>query len=382
MKTLCERDNRRVHESLRQLYATRDLDEFPRVVLGCLDELIGSDMTSYNEVCLAEERIVGMVSSTDDTAEQLGEKMAPFLLEHPLIERFSQTRDGSSTAISDLLPRRVWHKTALFNEFFRPLGIEDQMAVGLANEATWIFGIALNRGSRSFSQRDRVVLEILRPHLSQAHSNAAAWSRLQNQNQRCESGISVRIEHEAQQTLEHNRVLVVRDNGRLVFCSEGARRLLSCYFGRVERDAPTAICEWLAANAWRNVERSAMMLTATTFAPLQIRQGHRSLIVRCGERVEGQTLLRLEEVTEASSAPPNVLIVPLMAQGLTRRQSEVLLQLSRGQSNDQIALHLGMSLHTVKRHLEAIYQKMDVDGRGAASHRTRQWLKHEPDSFD
>ena len=380
MSTLCERDSQHVHELLRQLYATRNLSEFPRVVLGRLAELIDSDMSSYNEVCLAQGRIVGLVWPTSYTAEQLSEKFEPFLSEHPLIARFAQTRDGTPTAISDLLSRRDWHKTALFNEFFRPLGIEDQIAIGLKNEATGIFGIALNRGNRSFSRRDRALLELLRPHLAQAHANAVAWSRLQNPQS--EPDAKIWVEPETRQTLEENRVLVVRDNGHLVFCSEGAQRLLCCYFGRVERCAPAIICEWLAANARRNMARHSALLTASIFVPLQIRRGHRSLIVRCGECVEGQTLLLLEEKTGVQSAPLPLLIGRLMAHGLTRRQSEVLLHLSRGQSNDQIALHLSVSSHTVKRHLEAIYQKMDVNGRGAASHCARRWLKHESHLFD
>ncbi len=386
MSTLSGSDHQRLHETLRDIYATRDLEDFPRVVLSCLDELIGSDMASYNEVCLDEGRIVGLISPDSYTAEQLSEKLEPFLSEHPLIARFSQKQDNASTAISDLLSRRDWHQTAIYNEFFRPLSIEDQMAIGLKNEAPWIFGIALNRARRSFSQRDRALLELLRPHLVQAHANAVAWTRLknqaQNQNQQSEPDTAWRLEVPSRQENEPNRVLVVRDNGRLVFCSDRARQLLSCYFGAIENRAPAVIAQWLHDNLRSHAAHQFLLLTSTTFTPLRIQHAYRTLLVRCGEHIEGQTLLLLEEAIELQSAPFDFLIQSLMAHGLTRRQSEVLWHLARGQNNEQIALEMGVSSHTVKRHLEAIYTKMGVAGRVAAAHRARQWMKHETDFPD
>lgn len=380
MTTLSSRDNERLHQLLQQLYATRDLDEFPRVVLQLLPQLVASDMTSYNEVSLKEGRIVGLAAPLPfNTIEELSEKLAPLLSEHPLIAHFAQTQDGSPSAISDLLSRRTWHKTAIYNEFFRPLGIEDQLAIGLKDEAPWIFGIALNRSNCSFSARDRLILELLRPHLAQAHANAVAWTRLQHHQN--EQGIAVR-ESAPQLGQAPNRVLVVRDNGQIVFCGARSQQLLQRYFGVVKRRAPDMICQWLAASDAPNVARHQALSAASNFAPLRIMRAHQTLVVRCGERSEGQTLLWLEEETQIANAPLDSLLQSLMTRGLTRRQSEVLLHLSRGQSNEQIALHLEVSLHTVKRHLEAIYTRMDVNGRGAASHLARQWLQRETDFFD
>jgi DNA-binding NarL/FixJ family response regulator len=51
---------------------------------------------------------------------------------------------------------------------------------------------------------------------------------------------------------------------------------------------------------------------------------------------------------------------------LTAREQEVLELLSEGLSNRRIAERLGMSEHTAKFHVAAIYGKLDVSGRAAA----------------
>jgi DNA-binding CsgD family transcriptional regulator len=53
--------------------------------------------------------------------------------------------------------------------------------------------------------------------------------------------------------------------------------------------------------------------------------------------------------------------------GLTRRESDVLLWVTRGKSNEEIGLILGISLRTVKKHLEQLFRKLDVESRTAAA---------------
>ena len=61
-------------------------------------------------------------------------------------------------------------------------------------------------------------------------------------------------------------------------------------------------------------------------------------------------------------APPEPGLRPL----LTPREVEVLALVGQGQSNKGIARRLGISAHTVKYYLEAIFQKLDVKSRAEA----------------
>ncbi|HVW47387.1 MAG TPA: helix-turn-helix transcriptional regulator [Solirubrobacterales bacterium] len=53
--------------------------------------------------------------------------------------------------------------------------------------------------------------------------------------------------------------------------------------------------------------------------------------------------------------------------GVTSREAEVLALLAAGRANKQIATDLGISPHTVVRHLEHIYAKLDVHNRTEAA---------------
>ena len=64
--------------------------------------------------------------------------------------------------------------------------------------------------------------------------------------------------------------------------------------------------------------------------------------------------------------PPNTLRGPTGADGISRRELEVLLMVARGMSNQQIAVSLYLSEATVKRHLANVYPKIGVSSRGEA----------------
>ncbi len=58
---------------------------------------------------------------------------------------------------------------------------------------------------------------------------------------------------------------------------------------------------------------------------------------------------------------------PLLALGLTPRESEVLLWVAQGKSNAAIGVILGMTEGTVKKHLQRIFEKGGFESRGAAA---------------
>ena len=57
----------------------------------------------------------------------------------------------------------------------------------------------------------------------------------------------------------------------------------------------------------------------------------------------------------------------LLLASLTSREREILYWLREGKRNSEIATILGISLHTVRHHLEKIYPKMGVETRTAAA---------------
>lgn len=68
-----------------------------------------------------------------------------------------------------------------------------------------------------------------------------------------------------------------------------------------------------------------------------------------------------------ASATPNDSPVALESLGLTPREAEILLWVSRGKTNPEIATILGIGLTTVKKHLESTFAKLGVENRTSAA---------------
>src|SRR5882724_4307156 len=65
---------------------------------------------------------------------------------------------------------------------------------------------------------------------------------------------------------------------------------------------------------------------------------------------------------------------PLLKLGLTPRAAETLLWLSQGKTNSDIAMILGITESTIKKHVQEIFEKLGVETRGAATVRALEVL--------
>ena len=81
--------------------------------------------------------------------------------------------------ISDFYSERQWRGTGMYQDYFRPLGIENELMVSFPEGHRPVAGsgrtirLILFRGpGPDFSERDRGLMELLRPHLHQAYLDA------------------------------------------------------------------------------------------------------------------------------------------------------------------------------------------------------------------
>lgn len=77
--------------------------------------------------------------------------------------------------------------------------------------------------------------------------------------------------------------------------------------------------------------------------------------------------VELEAAPDAARVAAELTLRPQAAHGLTARELEVLRLVAAGSSNRQIAQQLVISEHTVARHLQNIFAKLDVSSRTAAT---------------
>lgn len=104
--------------------------------------------------------------------------------ENPCIAYYRRTRDGRATKIPDFLTQRELRNLGYYSDYLRRVGLEHRMSIVIPKSPHSVIALALGRSGRDFSERDRLVLDLLRPHLAQSHDNAATLARLQQETAR------------------------------------------------------------------------------------------------------------------------------------------------------------------------------------------------------
>lgn len=172
MAHIMSRDVKTRSDVLPSLYATTDISAFPRETVRAGARLIPADSYCYNEVDLRHKQLIAELDPPelrfpDDTV-----LWAQHVHEHPLVNTYQRTHDGSAQKISDYLSQRQFHQLGLYQELYRPFRTEDQWSITLASPSSSLIVLTVSRSRRTFSERDRVLLNLLRFHLMYAYQNA------------------------------------------------------------------------------------------------------------------------------------------------------------------------------------------------------------------
>ena len=203
-------------------------------------------------------------------------------------------------------------------------------------------GIALSRCLTDFSDRERLMLDLLRPHLVQVYRNVSALDTKSNPGENAKE------------------FMIVDHSDQIKICSERVWDMLSRYFGvlRSYVALPAELHDWLAGERANLAQESDIPHPPS---PFHIYNGDNLLTVYLlwGEKPAGQdVLLFTEEPVEYNT--------PVVDSRLTLREIEILKLISKGESNREVGHVLDISSRTVKKHLEHIYRKLGVRTRGAA----------------
>jgi DNA-binding CsgD family transcriptional regulator len=353
MAKLTQRDVSKLLDCIGELYTQHELDSFGLRALVLSRKLVPSAYATYNCV---NPRKKGGWFATSPAGLDLGiskEEMSFIVGVNPLVTDYQQTRNGAARKISDHMTQARYHETALYREIFRRLDVESQMAFYLPERPPHSVAIALIRDRHDFTERERLVLNLLRPHLFQAYRNAETMMRLRETARHCEQAFEA----------TKRGVIVLDPRGRVRFCSANAREWMRVYFGLQARGSGSSLPE--ALRGW--LRRQQMPNTKGGHIPpprqplLAEREGGRLLARLVAGADPGEQVLWLEE------RPATLSPLPLRELGLTGREAEVLLWVTQGKTSPEIGVILSCHTATVNKHMEHIFAKLGVETRTAAA---------------
>lgn len=157
-------------------------DVFPPPVLDRLAQLVRCDVISYCELNRRRQRTLKLTGSPEVVAAPDNEERFWRIAgQHPLCRHQARTRDFSAAKLSDFLTLRQLHRTELYAEWFRIDGFEYELEVGIPSPLSHTKTFLFDRGvGRDFSERDRLVLDLLQPHLRRLYEIAELRRRLED----------------------------------------------------------------------------------------------------------------------------------------------------------------------------------------------------------
>ncbi len=348
MRSLSRGDFRGALDFLALLGEAEELEDFGERLVAGLHGVIGCCGASYNEVNMRRRRIrwISDIGSRPCHVETFERHMPT----NPVLQHQLRYPESDATTNEDLMSARQWRELGLYRDLYGPLRLEHLMFVTASLSP--LISVALFRDGGAFSERDRSMLSLLRPHIAQAYRNAAALGDLKKQVRLLEQGISA----------GGFGTIRIDASGKMNDASDLARTLLFAYFGPAALDdLPQTIRHWLTRSQWPASEAGGL----PDAAPLIVSREDSRLVLRLvRDGIRRLILLKETRVTPRAEE--------LRSLGLARRESEILALVASGKTDTEISRVLSLSPRTVSHTLERVYRKLGVTNRAGAVARIAQ----------
>lgn len=311
------------------------------VVLAQLTELVSGDHGVRTHVDRGTQGVMIDTWASTDPSVAAARRRNPqrwlkHLPQHPIVSYWERAGVGYAVRVSDLVNQRAYRRLPIYEHYFEPFGIEYNLALRIQLVRAGLVDFSVCRKHRGFSDRERDLVESLRPYLTVTLRRAEAGSL--------------------------------------------ARPLLS-RFGLSLREAQVLA---LVATGRSNREVAAMLF----LSPLTVRKHLERVYAKLGVRTrteaaavamqassgrdDGARRDLLESYVRRTATLAGLAreaSLTLTVLGLTKREAEVLALAASGKSNREIAAALALAPGTVKKHLDRIYAKLGVHHRAEAAMR-------------
>jgi DNA-binding CsgD family transcriptional regulator len=324
MPWLADADVDAAHGFVRALVGARTMADLRQLALPGLVELVPADVLTWDRVELAtgavdHEAVPAEAEPSGAFAAIVGDATG-----HPLLFAHAARRRSALRLSEAVDPRRLSH-SELYGDLLHQSGVEYAIAIGVRTKRREAVVAGLGRTERQFSERDRDILDLVRPALEDALRTAEARARL--------------VRALAANPPPGTAVVLLDRYGEIEHSSPDADHWLAEHFGPAEHPGwlPGQVAGWLAL---------------PPRPPL--------VSVRDGRRLSVRLLpgdphaLLLEEEVAAFR------LEALRRLGLSARETEVLCAAMTINDEADIAWELFLSLHAVRKRLARLQAKLGV----------------------
>jgi DNA-binding CsgD family transcriptional regulator len=397
MEALTFRDTQKLLESIHSLHSLKNPRTFARDVLVLLEQLVpvgaacamthqqvgSAEMLAllqqevppeeHDALVAQQVNVLGdcTIHSPDPGfARLLTEDLFPiferFLPDSPLFQHAPLLFTGAHK-FSDFVTRKSIHGKETFHDVVAELQFDDHMLLTFSNsepnsalpsdDSDKEFGyFYFYRNWNEWTERDRLILNLIQPHINQALQSVRNFHRLDQQVDRLK------------EMFDYAGVILLDEQGYVQQISAQAACWLYdyCSTAYYSQQLPEPLYTWFINQVTQlNSQVNVLSLRLPPTLPLRIQQENRQLTIRFNANLERRQyiLMLIEEQTLSLQKAFKLL-------GLTQREADVLFWATQGQDNKAISAQLNISVSTVRKHLENIYLKLQVGSRTEAMTRS------------
>lgn len=328
--TLAQAD--RLGRAILALNEPATLGTLPERVFETLRGLIGHERCSLGRADPARRGVDGALSHPMPP-HLLVPEIAASWYATPVVASGLVFRSPAPTSILDHMPQRDFEAGLLYQRLFEPHGLAHEMTLAFDVEGGAVFLAAVLRGAARFTETERTMFALLRPHLRQRRRALQAAEP--------DLPIFGRVLPD-----EDHAWLMCRADGEIVQHSRSAPSAVRLYGLRFGRRIPEAWGAWLGAQL-------APVTIERPLRPLPVQAGRRRALLYClPNRHSGEHRLILLPARGAEGA-------------LSDRERDVARWIAAGKTNAEIGDILAISPNTVKNHVARILQKIGAPSRAA-----------------
>ena len=356
MKHLSNLDYRRLLECIGDLFEEDDLHCLKQHLPAIVAKLVPGDMTILDEFNLRRPGTVVVHATYPEKADfHFDPELAKLISEeHPCIQHIAKTKSAEPLKITDFMSQRQYRQTRLYREGMRQTGAEYNIGFQVLEPCLpEVTNISMVRDKSDFSETDRLKLNLLRTHIGRAYIHAGKMAAWRAQAAAISGALAA----------THQAVIAVDAHDAMMVCTDAARDYLDYYFKnelRNDNASPLKLQRWMREQELPGSRSGRVPRPRQPF--IAERDGTRLTIHFHSGASTGERLLLLEE--HRLTLSPEPLQKHL---GLTARRAEVLLWMAQGKTSEEIAIILGLSVSTVHKHTERIFEKLGVETRTAAA---------------
>ncbi|MGH8583065.1 MAG: response regulator transcription factor [Gammaproteobacteria bacterium] len=165
-------------EFLEAIYTAREQAAWEQQLVALLPRLTAADAITWHRVDLERRKTLSAVSCPIVAYGAGPEVFDAHMHEHPIVNHYAEGPEPGALKIRNFLSPWHYRRTALYHELYRSAGLEYQLTIRLDEGADTCTGVTLRRARRDFSERERELLVLLRPHLVQAYRNVLVETNL------------------------------------------------------------------------------------------------------------------------------------------------------------------------------------------------------------